>query len=166
MTPLLHNCLSFLFLVYAFLTVQAKHVDPSYNEKCSLELQAILHKPKSCAFNYLQSLELRFREDGGRYLLFTAQADSFIYTFENTYNIFIKTADAFGQSTKYYPDGTKSLGSLGFYTDTAQSYMKFPGFVRQVSNQKFYYTFSIFSEDAQYKAVTFEMYTVDDPIFC
>lgn len=158
---------AFLFLCHYFLAIQARKVDPAYNDKCAIELQEILYEPKPCAFKYLQSLEVRFREEGGLYWIFSAQADSFISTFANTYKIAVHITEPFGRLTIYYPNGIRvAQGDYGVYPDMARSYLNISGFIRQPSNQNFYYTFQLFTQDAQYKAVSFQMAMADDPVFC
>ena len=139
---------------------------PAVSKKCTRKLEEILFKPDPCAFRYLQTVANKFRARAQ--ILFGPQdlADSFIYNFENEYQVEIALVDAFGGSVNYNPDGTKSSGEPVQYTDTAQAYLNFPGFVRQVSQQNFYYTFQVFSPDGQYYAVTLIMPLSDDPIVC
>lgn len=134
------------------------------SRKCSRELAAIVYKPETCALKYLDRISTTLKARSQ--ILFTPQADSFIYSFENTYNVLLTLVDAMGNTMEYFPNQTKVPGTPVKYTDTAQSYLNFPGFVRQASNQKFYYTFSIFSEDGQYYDVTLSMPLAKDPIFC
>lgn len=153
--------LAFLFL---FALLETKRLKYSKSNKCSRELEAIIYKPETCALQYFNriSAQLKARSE----VFFTPQADPFIYTFINEYNVLLSLVDAMGNTMNYYPNLTKSPGSPVQYTDTAQSYLNIPGFVRQVSNQKFYYTFSIFSKNGEYYDVTLSMSLAKDPIFC
>lgn len=134
------------------------------SRKCSKLLAQIVYKPETCAFKYLDKISIPLREESE--ILFTSSADSFIYSFENTYNVLVILVDSLGNTVNYYPNQTKSSGPPVMYTDTAQSYLNFPGFVRQVSDQKFYYTFNVFSKDAKHYEVTLSMPLSRDPIFC
>lgn len=159
-----------LFTVVSILKAEIINIDsPKEVDKsavCARELQKILFKPKSCAFNYLNELALKFRT-GAQTILFNNQADSFIYSFEVAYKLIIRLTDPFGYVTTYFPNGTKSVTSpAGVYPDLAQSYLRFPGFIRNTKYRRFFYEFSMFSVDAQYYAISFSMSLDDDPIFC
>lgn len=134
------------------------------SRKCSKLLAQIVHKPETCALKYFDNISVTLKERSE--ILFNPNADSFIYSFENTYNVLVILVDALGNTMNYYPNQTKSSGPPVMYTDTAQSYLNFPGFVRQVSDQKFYYTFNVFSNKAEHYEVTLSMPLSKDPIFC
>lgn len=84
----------------------------------------------------------------------------------STFFVGVVTINPFGATTRYTPLGTTEPGSPVKYTDTAQSYLNHGGFVRQVSNQNFYYTFHVFSKNAEYLGITLSMPLERDPIYC
>lgn len=139
---------------------------PAVSKKCTRKLEEILFKPDPCAFRYLQTVANKFRARAQ--ILFGPQdlVDSFIFSFENEYKVKVDLVNPFGGVVKYHPDGTKSIGEPAQYSNTAQAYLNFPGFVRQVNQENFYYTFQVYSPDGQYYAVTLIMPLSDDPIVC
>ena len=165
----LTNFILLLFSAIFISTFESKNFFPKPSQclksrKCSNELAQIVYKPESCALQYFDkiSVPLKTRSE----IFFTAEADSFIYSFENTHNVLVTLVDSMGKTMIYYPNLTKISGPPVMYTDTAQSYINFPGFVRQVGDQEFYYTFSIFSKEGQHYDVTLSMPLSKDPIFC
>ena len=156
---------SFLFFLLNSIAAFASSTELPAN-KCSRVLEEILFRPETCAFKYLQSIARKFQIRSE--ILFGPQnlVDAFIFSFENEYQIEIDLIDPFGGVVKYYPDGTKSVGVPGQYTDTAQSFLNFAGFVRQVRGKKFYFTFPVYSNEGGYYTVTFYMPLKNDPLVC
>lgn len=138
----------------------------SKNENvCSSALAGVIYRPESCAYQYLNKLHKEFLM--GSQLLFTPQAENFIYTFESTHQIKVKLVNAMGDTTNYYYQSkSSSAGQPVMYTDIARSYINFPGFVRQVSDSFFYFSFVVFSVNAEMFTVTLSMPLSQDPIFC
>lgn len=159
------HTLIFLFALCFAINVQSRNVDPNVSDKCSVELEGIIFSPKNCTFEYLKRLEAKFRA-GGEHLLFTSQASPFIKAFVNTYQVGVKVANPFGLATNYAIDGVTTIVPAFVYSDTAQSYINFPGFVRQPSYGNFYYAFPVFSSDGQYLMVYFILDHTRDVVFC
>lgn len=132
---------------------------------CARYLESTIFKPESCAYKYMERLAIDFRIKA-QPVLFTPQVDQFIYSFETSNQIKVALIDAFGLQTSYHPNGTKTTGSYALYSDTAQAYTNFPGFVRQINADNFYYTFEMFSTEGQYYGVTLSMPLSDDPLVC
>lgn len=133
--------------------------------KCSRALANVIYDPKSCAYQYLDKLRKKFLIDSP--LLFTPQMDSFIFNFENNNQISVAIVNAMGDLTNYnYQTKTKTPDQPVKYIDTARSYLNFPGFVRQISSESFYFTFVVFSVNAEMYTVTFSMPLSQEPIFC
>lgn len=161
---------SLITLLLTFISVSFSFINATGHfykrNQCSRQLQIALHKPETCAYKYLSKISEIFKARSQVLFTSTSEADSFIYTFENTFNVLVSLANPFGKYTNYYPNGTKQPGQPAKYTDTAQSYLNFPGFVRQISSQEFYYTFNVFSTDGQYYDITLSMPLSRDPIVC
>ena len=136
------------------------------SEKCSRILEGTIYKPDTCAYQYLHSLGQKFRAQAQILFGPENQADAYVFSFEQEYGVYVAIGDAFGQVVKYNQNGTKHPTQSNKYTDTAQSYLNFAGFARTPSASMFYYTFSVFSPDAEYKAVTISMPLANDPLVC
>lgn len=163
------NTLSLFYIFSLFLSVSFASATSSFpfsSKKCSRALEEVIYKPETCAFLYMQSIAQKFILRSPIVFGPEEQADAFIYSFENEFGILVDLVDAFGRVTKYSSDGTKSQGAPNKYSNSAQAYLNFPGFVRQPTDSNFFYTFQIFSQDARYYAVTFIMPLENDPIVC
>ena len=137
----------------------------NHQNKCSHALAKVIYTPESCAYKYLNKLRKKFLL--GTPLLFTPQIDSFIFNFEIVNRISVTIVDAMGSTTNYnYQTKTKTSGQPVKYLDTARSYINFPGFVRQISSSSFYFTFVVFSDNAEVLSVTFTLPISQDPIVC
>lgn len=156
----------YFIVIIQFISIFTKTINEnSNNNKCSSALEQVIYRPETCAYQYLNKLHKEFLIRSP--LLFTSQADAFIYSFESMYNVYVTLIDAMGKTTNYYySNKTKSNGQPVKYTDTARSYINFPGFVRQVSSSSFYFTFVVFSVNAEMYSVTISMPLSQDPIFC
>ena len=156
----LHSCLGEITAI----ANQSHKLGFGTQKQCSRLLESTIFKPNSCAYKYLHKLGESFRVRAQA--LFTPLASQFIYNFEVDNRVVVGLVDAFGQQVIYNFNGTASVGEPAQYSDTAQAFLNFPGFTRQVSLKSFYYTFQVYSPDAKYYAVTFQMPLEDDPIFC
>lgn len=155
----------FFLLTFNFSLIFAKSFTSHQENKCSRALDNIIYTPESCAYKYLDKLRKKFLLEAP--LLFTPQIDSFIFNFENNNQISVTIIDAMGSTTNYnYQTKTKTSGQPVKYLDTARSYINFPGFVRQISSSSFYFTFVVFSVNAEMLSVTFSLPISQDPIFC
>ena len=150
--------MSILFFIFSLFVISAFAYSPrKATRKCTRELEAILHKPQTYELLYLEGLAREFKLGSPQIFASPEQADAFIYSFAQKYRIEVTLVPTFGDSVNYYPDGTSAEGSHSKYTDTAQSYLNFGGFVKQVSDERFFYTFSINSPDARRYGVTLSL---------
>lgn len=141
--------------------LQAETVESEATEKqseslkaCTRELEGIIYKPPTPKYFYLKGLSEQFIAGSPIIFASPAQADAFVLSFAQRYDIEVTLTTPLGESTNYYPNGNIAAGSPPKYTDTAQSYLNLGGFVWQTSNQKYYYTFAIYSADARRYGVT------------
>lgn len=160
----LQKFICLIALLFA-INVQSHKVDPKINDKCSVELEGIIFRQRNCTFEYFKRLEIKFRA-GGEHLLFTTQASPFIKSFSNTYQLIILVSNPFGFTDIYDVDGTTTSVPLSIYPETAQTFINFPGFIRQVNNGNFYYAFPVFSSDGQYLLIKFKMEHSRDVVLC
>lgn len=144
-------------------SIQIKYSDA---KKCTRNLENVLYKPENCAYIYLRSIAYKFLPRSQIIFKDQEHGDAFIYNFEAEYGVKVDLIDPFGHVTKYHPNGTKSHGLPNKYTDSAQAYLNFGGFVRQVNQNNFFYTFQIFSPDGQYIGVTLYVPLSEDPLVC
>lgn len=156
---------SFILSLFALLrSISSNSIQKPTNIQCVRELEWTIFKPETCAFKYLEKLAKTFQLRGQA--IFSPLVDQYIYTFEAATKVNVILVNAFGQQTFYYPNGTKTFGISAQFANSAQAYTNFPGFVRQINMQNFYYTFQMFSKDGRYYAVTLYMPLSNDPIFC
>lgn len=153
-----------LVLLFSVIFINSRTLLCLQSSKCSKDLEKIIYKPDTCALKYFEKISADIKASSQ--VFFTPEADSFIYAFENAFNVNLTLVDALGHTMNYYPNKTKSAGWPVIYADVAQSYLNLPGFARQVSCQTFYYTFAIFSKEGQYYGVTLSMPLSKDPVFC
>ena len=153
-------------IVFVFNFARLNAINNKNEIKCSKYLAKTINRPESCAYQYLNRLRKEFLV--GCQLLFTPQASSFVISFEIKYQVSVALVDAMGYTTFYNSNGTKQPASPSQYPDIAQAYLNFPGFIRETkeNSEGFYFSFIVYSVDAQMYTVTLSMPLSKDPISC
>lgn len=155
-----------VFVALFAINTASSHKVIDSNRKCSIKLEGIIYGPETCAKKYFDQISKQFRANSEILFTDTVQADAFLYNFASTYQVIVAIATPMGANTLYNPDGSQSEGFPNQYTNTAQAFLNFPGFIRQVSDFKFYYSFNAFSRNGQYYGVTLSMPLSRDPLYC
>jgi hypothetical protein len=136
------------------------------HSKCSLELQAILHTPENCAYQYLKRISAKIRAQlPPIFASMAAQNLNALTSIGNQYQVNTYLIPAYGYPLEASPEAV-ALSSYIYDSAFARNLLNFDGFSADSWNQVYNYQFILMSEDANELMVRISLPFANGPVGC